>query len=74
MRRTPGKVHSGHFGHPGRQRSGVFYPGITKITRPEHLRYCAGILEHSMGARFVVPALQATKAANRFLGIDSWAS
>jgi hypothetical protein len=38
MIRTPGKVHSGYFGHPGRQRCGVFYPGIT-ISSPRTVPY-----------------------------------
>ncbi len=28
MIQTSGEIHSGYFGHPGRQRSGVFCPGI----------------------------------------------
>ncbi len=32
MIQTPGEIHSGYFGHPGRQRSGVFCPGIVFMT------------------------------------------
>ncbi len=36
MIQTPGEIHSGYFGHPGRQRSGVFCPGIEVKGRKAH--------------------------------------
>ncbi len=37
MIQTPGEIHSGYFGHPGRQRSGVFCPGINRTAMISHI-------------------------------------